>query len=438
MGHMPALGHTMFMCVALHCAGEFFSPAGITFNLNGCSDACNRAAIVAFWCGTNGLAAFPLIGGPIGGFTSMIEDHLGGRSNFLMTTIIMHNILGGFIKFKLPHEHVQSFMYKITGVNTGSDDASAASDGESKVQDTPKPMFDMSDANVATMATGLFIVGTSVLWNHGMVLNLSPDSLTDGSLLVSVTSNSKALSDAHWPFSLMMTMHVLNTVRGHGRSFWASDLVNCCFGAYGGLMMSDLLNGKLTMPFLFGDNEGPLTLLMVCWYVTNHNVPFTSFNVWTFLHGNLSRVLPLDNFMNLCSLAFNCSLLISTAMGAGTAGNNFLHFPAVANTIAVCVALHCAGDFFNGEGLSFNVPSCSAACERATWVAFWCATDGLATLPFVGAALGGFGAMGENFFGGRANFLMSTIILDELAGHMLPYQRPHVVFANALYKFFGI
>merc|ERR1712159_323655 len=290
--HMPALGHTMFMCVALHCAGEFFSPAGITFNLNGCSDACNRAAIVAFWCGTNGLAAFPLIGGPIGGFTSMIEDHLGGRSNFLMTTIIMHNILGGFIKFKLPHEHVQSFVYRITRVNTGSDDASAASDGESKVQDTPKPMFDMSDANVATMATGLFIVGTSVLWNHGMVLNLSPDSLTDGSLLVSVTSNSKALSDAHWPFSLMMTMHVLNTVRGHGRSFWASDLVNCCFGAYGGLMMSDLLNGKLTMPFLFGDNEGPLTLLMVCWYVTNHNVPFTSFNVWTFLHGNLSRVLP--------------------------------------------------------------------------------------------------------------------------------------------------
>jgi hypothetical protein len=434
--HMPALGRTMFMCVAMHCAGEFFSPEGLKFNLGGCSDACNRAAIVAFWCGTNGLAAFPLVGGPIGNATSMIEDRFGGRSNFLMSTILMHNIVGGFIKFKMPHEHVQGFLYKLTGVNAGG--VSSRAGEESKTQDAPKPCFDMSDPNVATLVTTLIVVGVSIIWNHGLVFNLSPDSLTDGSLFVSVTSNDKALSVAHWPFSLMMTMHVLNVVRGHGESFWASELVSCCFGAYGGLMMKDLLNGDLTMPYLFGDNEGPLTLLMVCWYVTNHNVPFTSFNLWTFLHSNLSRGLPLDEFMNLCSLAFNCSLLISTAMGAGTASENFLHMPAVASTIATCVALHCAGDFFNGEGLSFNVPSCSTACERATWVAFWCATNGLATLPFVGAALGGFGAIGENFFGGRANFLMSTIILDELAGHMLPYQRPHVIFANAMYTFFGI
>merc|ERR1712072_616520 len=205
----------------------------------------------------------------------------------------------------------------------------------------------MSDPNIATMVTTVTIVLTSILWNNGMVMNLSPESLTDGSLFVSVTSDAKALSGAHWPFSLMMTMHVLNVVRGHGESFWASELVNCCFGAYGGLMMSDLLNGNLTMPFLFGDNEGPLTLLIVCWYFTNHNLPFTSFNLWTNGVYQLNRFLPLDNFMSLCSLAFNCSLLINTAMGAGTAENNFLGMPAVASTVATCVALHFAGDFFN-------------------------------------------------------------------------------------------
>jgi len=433
--HMPALGHTMFMCVALHCAGEFFSPSGITFNVKGCSNACNRAAIVAFWCGTDGLGAFPFIGTHIGGFTSMAEGYLGGRSNFLMSMILMHNILGGFLKFKLPHEHIQAALYKVTGVNAGGEEDSSE---ESKGEEDPKAMFDMSNPNIATMATTLMIVGVSILWNHGMSYTVSQNSLTDGSLFVSVTSNEKPLSASHWPFSLMMTMHVLNMVRGHGRGFWASDIINCCFGTYGGLMMSDLLNGNLDMPFLFGENEGPLMLLVVCWYVTNHNVPFTSFNLWKFLHNNLSRVLPLDAFMNLCSLAFNCSLLINTAMSAGSAGNNFLHMPAVASTIATCVALHCAGDFFNGEGLTFSVPTCSAACERATWVAFWCATNGLATLPFVGPVLAGFGTIGEDFFGGRANFLMSTIILDELAGHMLPYQRPHTVFANAMYKFFGI
>lgn len=203
-------------------------------------------------------------------------------------------------------------------------------------------------------------------------------------------------------------------------------------------MMKDLLNGNLTMPCLFGESEGNFTLLLVCWYFTNHNLPFTSINLWKLLHSNLSRVLPLDNFMGLCSLAFNCSLLIRTAIESGEASNNFLHMPALANIVCTCVALHCADDFFNSEGLSFSVPSCSDACERATWVAFWCATNGLANLPFVGSVLGGFGAMGEDFFGGRENFLLSTIVLDELAGHLLPYERPHSIFSKALYNFFGI
>ena len=37
------------------------------------------------------------------------------------------------------------------------------------------------------------------------------------------------------------------------------------------------------------------------------------------VHGNLSKYVPLDAFMNLRTLAFTCSLLISTATGAGTA-----------------------------------------------------------------------------------------------------------------------
>jgi len=435
--HMPALGRTMFMCVAFHCAGDFFSTDGLTFNVAGCSNACNRAAIVAFWCGTNGLSTFPLVGSHIGGITGMIEGHLGGRSNFLMTVILLNEMLGGFIKVKLPHAHVQDFLYKLTGVNSGS----TSDEGESKTDDSSsnkKPIYDMSDKNIRMMATTLFVVGVSIMWNHGMVMMMSPSSFKDGSLFVSVTSNEKSLSAAHWPFSLMLTTHVLNSVRGRGGVYWVSDIVNCCFATFGGLMMKDLINGDLTMPCLFENNEGNLSLLLVCWYFTNHNLPFTSINLWNLLHSNLSRVIPLDNFMNLCSLAFNCSLLINTAIESGEASTNFLNLPAVASVICTCVALHCSDDFFNSEGLSFSVHSCSDACERATWVAFWCATNGLANLPFIGSVLGGFGAIGEDFFGGRANFLMSTIILDELAGHLLPYERPHSIFAKALYKFFGI
>merc|ERR1719326_2550442 len=104
-------------------------------------------------------------------------------------------------------------------------------------------------------------------------------------------------------------------------------------------------------------------------------------------------------------------------MAAGTAESNWFHLPAVAHAVFACVAVHCAGEFFNADGLSFNVSGCSANCERAAWVAVWCATDALGSAPFVGGVLGGVGATLEGLFGGRANFLLSMVLLDAVCGH---------------------
>ena len=143
--------------------------------------------------------------------------------------------------------------------------------------------------------------------------------------------------------------------------------------------------------------------------------------------------------MDLCSLGFNCSLLISTAMSAGDAGTNFLNLPALGATVFMCVALHCSGEFLDDTGISFNIAGCSDACERATCVAVWCGTNGLANFPVIGSYVASTSSWVEGIFGGRAAFLMTMIILDEVAGELWTFgEKPHTFLANALYKVTGV
>ena len=441
---LPTLGWTTVLCVLYHCAGQFFNEKGLAFQPSWNSDM-NRAVTVAFWCGTNGLGAFPLIGGHLGGLTGMVEDRLGGRYSFLMTIILVLEIVNHEkINLSMLTDNLQNvvgvgkYTAAVAPAATTSEGDGDDAEGDGDQADTTVEMT-ATKTNQQTLFIALLVFPVSMVWSNSMNFNIGFSSLTDGTLLTSVTSNEKALHSTFWPFSLMLTMHVLNTASKAARSDnFIADLVNTCFATFGGLMMSDFLNGAYNMPCVFGDNESKLTLMLICWYFTNHNLPMTKINVWTVFHDAVQKFLPLDDFMSLCSTAFNCSLLINTAVGAGTAGTNFVHFPAVGAAVVLCVQLHCSGQFFSASGFRFTVSNCNANMERATWVAFWCATNGLATLPFIGGLLSGVGAMGESMFGGRANFLMSTIILDQMFGHLFQGKRPHQLFADALYTFSGI
>ena len=112
--------------------------------------------------------------------------------------------------------------------------------------------------------------------------------------------------------------------------------------------------------------------------------------------------------------------------------------PAVCSIIVLCVLLHCNGQFINGDGISFSF-NMTDNMERATWVAFWCATNGLATLPFIGGLLGGFGGIAENIFSSRSNFLMSMIIFEQMFSSLVTeVPRPQKLFAEAMYTFTGV
>merc|ERR1712072_1147968 len=75
----------------------------------------------------------------------------------------------------------------------------------------------------------------------------------------------------------------------------------------GGLMMADVLAGNFYMSnSVFNSN---LSMLVTCWYIVNHNIPFTKFNLWDLISDNVSKFVPLGNVMDLCTTMFNLSLL---------------------------------------------------------------------------------------------------------------------------------
>jgi len=234
-----------------------------------------------------------------------------------------------------------------------------------------------------------------------------------------------------------MTLHVLNSVGSSG-GYWASDIISCIFNAFGGWMMKSLLQGDFKMEFLFANNEALLTLVVVCWYIVNHDIPFTGINAWKKLTDFAGKVMPFRGILNLATLIFNCNILIDVATSFGTAGQNVFHVPTLGQIMFMCVAIHCSSEFLTTSGVTFKLNGCSETCERAVWVAVWCATNGLSTFPIVGGFLGAIGGAAEGLFGGRANFLITTILLDATIGHVNKFERPHVTIANALYKITGV
>ena len=198
--------------------------------------------------------------------------------------------------------------------------------------------------------------------------------------------------------------------------------------AFAGVIVPELASGSAQS--LLAD-EGRLTLLFVCWFLTNHDLPVVGLDVWGQVQGLGGSAL--QSIMDLCSLVFTTGLIIS---GAGTtAGAGWFGF-SIFVPMMFGVLAGCAADFFPlNKGIS--IKKCSASMERAMVISFFLATNGLSSLPFVGDALGGVVGQASAHFGGNAGLVMALTILNHLFGSFVPVNPINNV-QDALYKLTGL
>ena len=155
-----------------------------------------------------------------------------------------------------------------------------------------------TSTNNTWVGTLIFVAVVSYFWSND---SESSSSLLDGSIFNSVHTDTKPLHASHWPFSLMVTAHVLRTVLAAGNSgSWPSQIVKGCFAAYGGLMMKDVLTGNFGLPSLMDNGEALVTLYITIWYFVNHSIPLTDINLWSKLNGVLEKYVTMFPTFMVC------------------------------------------------------------------------------------------------------------------------------------------
>lgn len=292
--------------------------------------------------------------------------------------------------------------------------------------------IDLEDPNINSAITAACVAVLGVALGGGV-----PKSIGDGLNMLTLGGLNSDLHATWWPFSLVFTLHVLNTCQSNGK-WWVNDIVNCCFNAFGALMIQDLLKGDFTMSCIFENGEKNLSLLIVLWYFSNHSLPFTSINLYEIVVSNVGKVLPLENIMELCTVIFNMRLLIATAAATNAASGCALIPMALGKGMMMCAVVNSAQSFFTQKGVNFHVGNaCSQKIYEACIVCFWYATNGLAGLPFAGQYLALATAPVEGFFGGRDSFVLTLAVLNFLLGHLIPID-PCALVIDKLYTITGM
>lgn len=268
--------------------------------------------------------------------------------------------------------------------------------------------FDLNDPNIKLGVTVLTLgVAVAFTTGGGDVQSVaSPDTwfefFSGDGPAVTFPGTSYALGSG-----LLMFLHVLNVCNKNGSGSWYDALISCTLAAYGSWIVADILSGN--KPSILS-REDDLNTLVVCWALTNVEIPQAGFTVFGKVSELVGSFIGLQTIMDLASLVWSLNFLLTTV---GAQDNLY--------AAVVCgVAVHCAQDFFPlSNGIHVVVDD---VMERAFWVALFMQTNAFADLPLVGSALGQVtGSLVGVIGGNNHNFVVAVVVLNELFGHFLPF-----------------
>merc|ERR1719502_208001 len=212
-------------------------------------------------------------------------------------------------------------------------------------------------------------------------------------------------------FSALLVMHVLNHAQDAGTGFWIGSFVNVFTSAFAGSLLMDVVSGT---PPLTQCNEKNLSITFLCWYLTNHNIPFTQMNLWSALNDIAGDIIQC--VLRACSAAYTFNLIVGaveTAKANNTSGlvTDF----AVFTPVVYAIFAGAASQFFPlNKGV--NVDECTDAINYAIIVAVILMTDGFSAVPVVSNIV----ATLIEVFGGLENTLLIATILNDVFGYLIP------------------
>lgn len=261
----------------------------------------------------------------------------------------------------------------------------------------------MNDPRIQSAAVVVILCAVNFL------VNGAPDNIMNyfGGLM-GMTATDVKLPIPYWPYPLIITGHVLNTCQNANGGFWMGSLLNCVVAAYGGLIVNDVVSGSAIG--LFAD-EALVTLVFLCWYFCNHNLPMTSLNLWTTVSEPLGPIF--QKFLGTCSVIFNTNLVIAAVASPSKAGLLGVSF---FTPLFMAVLVGAASQFFPlNKGVDLS--KCSQAVYDSAAIAVYTVGMGYALEngPDMLSTLHGHV---DSFCGGH--IVLAAVLINHLFGSLIP------------------
>jgi hypothetical protein len=268
-----------------------------------------------------------------------------------------------------------------------------------------KPSSPLDDPNVQ------LCVGVAILVGLQIASNGVPTRPTDffGDFF---EAQANDFSLPHWPWKIMLTLHVVNKCQNASGGFWIGSLANAVVSAFGCIIVSDFMNNKAQSLLA---NESHITLAAGAWYFCNHSLPLVNVNAWSKIKGAVGA--PLQVVLDVASLSVVTNLVIAAASSSSSAGPlGFSVFAPCVMAVAVGGADEFATNAFAAMKQTLVIKAPTAAMRSALTVALYTclAPVLLASLPFLDKAYGPV----NTFCGGH--IVLAAILLNHLVGSFLP------------------
>ena len=225
---------------------------------------------------------------------------------------------------------------------------------------------------------------------------------------------------------MFLSLHVLQVAARTGKSaFWISDFAKTVVACFSGWILVDFLNGENQRIL---NDEKYLTLAFVAWYVTNHNIPGTSTNLWETVKGMMPKDhVDVDAILDVASLIWTTQAVCHSVESATSNPSAVIGF-SIFTPIMYGLAAGCATEVMRFKELQ----ECSSSMYQTLLVSTYIATDGLSALPIIGDAAGSISGSLEGYVGGsHTNLCLAAVVFARLCGGLLPFD-PFAAFTGKL------
>lgn len=203
-----------------------------------------------------------------------------------------------------------------------------------------------NDAHIqAAISLGVLVV--AIVWSTGF--DFSKANPQEGAWTTFFKGGGNKIHDTYWPYTVLVTLHALNTAQSASSGFWLGSAIGNYFATFAPTIVAALFFTK-DGNFAGVIDANNAALAGAAWFIVNNAIG--GFNVWDEIKKASNGAL--DWVLSASTMAFTLNAALSAAGNAPKIGG-WQSVVAIITTATIAAVVADAGNYFPlDKGFSFD------------------------------------------------------------------------------------